>query len=155
MRKPIYMSKVIASWFFFTGGLCFFKSIITSLQFLSVLEILGIQYSYLVPMTDSDYGQSLILILIGLTFEIISRRKIKTHENLLLNGEKFIGKVEKVEVLRKIGLVNNLYRVCYTYVHKESQYHKKSYLLRVKPNLKKGDTLTVYINPQGESTLDL
>lgn len=89
-------------------------------------------------------------------FRGISYKQDKLHHALLAKGTKHIGTIEKVQLQKgtRFGR-NSPYRICYTYSNQGRIYRHKSCLLWNRPHFNIGDSVEVYANDLGESTLKL
>ncbi|MBD5475518.1 MAG: hypothetical protein HDR17_05975 [Lachnospiraceae bacterium] len=154
MSKPRYMEellKIIFSWlsatFIVMGVICFIsilKSKVGSMT--QELTILGIVFSLL----------GIAFFIVQIILIIITSLKNKLHNELLLSGTKIEGTVEKVYLQKYTQYGNKSpYRILYTYTWQGKVYHQKSYLLWDKPNFMERDSIAVYANDLGKSTIRL
>lgn len=154
MKNPEYIEQIYAVVFFFLG----FAFIVFGV--LSLLTILK-------PTSHSLVQDSRMIgagfIMLGIAFLIVQRIFIRLASNknqlrreLSSNGTKVIGKVEKVYMSKQIkGWGKFPYRVLYTYNYQGKVYRGKSCLLWEKPDVKETDSIEVYVNDAGESTIQL
>lgn len=154
MNKPRYMEellKIVFLWlgiaFIIMGSLCFIGVVKPSANsMIQESTILGIVFS-----------------LLGITFFImqtilkaITSFKNKSHNELLISGTKISGTVEKVYLQKYTHYGNKSpYRIRYTYTYQGKVYHHKSYLLWDKPDFTENDSIVVYANDLGKSTIQL
>ena len=143
--------KIIFSWlgatFIVMGVICFI-SILKSedSSMFQELTILGIVFSVL----------GIVFFIVQTILKIITSLKNKLHNELLLNGTKIDGTVEKVYLQKYVQYGNKSpYRILYTYTWQGKVYHQKSYLLWDKPNFMERDSIAVYTNDLGKSTIQL
>lgn len=152
MKKTKYTGSLYA--FIFLGlGITFL--IIGTLCFLGVIK----------PTAHSSVQNPIIMgmvfSMIGVTFcavqtilKFVSYKQEKLHNELLAKGNKLIGTVEKVYLQKGTRLgTKSPFRICYTYSYQSKIYHHKSCLLWDKPYLNEGDSIEVYANDFGKSTL--
>ena len=86
---------------------------------------------------------------------IVSRKK-KLHNELLVNGNRINGTVEKVSVEMGVRYAGKTpYIVIYTFHHRGKAYHRESCFLWDKPDVMADDSIVVYINDSGKSTIQL
>lgn len=85
---------------------------------------------------------------------IVSRKK-KLHNELLVNGNRINGTVEKVSVEMGVRYAGKTpYIVIYTFNHQGKVYHRESFFWD-KPDVMADDSIVVYINDSGKSTIQL
>ena len=73
---------------------------------------------------------------------------------LIENGTKVKGLVEKVYLQKYTRYRRQIpYRILYSFTYHDKVYYHKSRLVWEKPDLKKGDLITVYVNNLGKSTV--
>ena len=78
----------------------------------------------------------------------------KLHLQLIENGTKVKGLVEKVYLQKYTRYRRQIpYRILYSFTYHDKVYYHKSRLIWEKPDLKKGDLITVYVNNLGKSTV--
>ena len=78
----------------------------------------------------------------------------KLHLQLIENGTKVKGLVEKVYLQKYTRYRRQIpYRILYSFTYHDKVYYHKSRLVWEKPDLKKGDLITVYVNNLGKSTV--
>lgn len=103
-----------------------------------------------------SYVEGIICLIIMLIFKIFAIKKSKSHKELLLNGFKLTGIVEKVYIQNYTKYAGHSpFRIIYRYVYEGKEYHRKSYFLWEKPKLEKGDSIEVYVNDSGQSTVQI
>ena len=95
-----------------------------------------------------------MFIIVSVIFGRITTKRNKLQADLLANGMKLNGVVEKVYLQRSTQYgKQSPYRIEYTYTYQDKVYHHKSCFIWEKPNLVSGDCIMVYANELGESTL--
>lgn len=86
----------------------------------------------------------------------IAARKKKLHNELLANGTKVNGTVEKVCVEMGVRYAGKTpYIILYTYTHQGKDCHGESYFLWERPDVAEHDSIAVYANDSGKSTIQL
>ena len=85
---------------------------------------------------------------------IITARKNKQHSELLANGTRIKGVVEKVYLQKYIQYgKQSPYRIQYIYTYQDNEYHCKSCFIWKRPDLVAGDIIMVYVDELGKSTV--
>lgn len=154
MNKPKYMEellKIIFLWlgiaFIFCGLLSLFHILKPSV-FSMVQEptILGIIFSLL----------GIVFIFVQTVLQLIVTKKNKLHSELLADGTRITGIVKKVYLQKYTQYGKKCpYRILYSYTYNGEVQHHKSCFLWDKPNFAEGNSITVYANDFGKSTLML
>lgn len=154
MKSPKYTEQLYAIIFlclacaFIIFGLLSFGGILkaTSHSVVQNTTILGIVFSVL----------GISFFITQMILSILAHKKNKLHIELLANGTKVTGIVEKVYMQKYTQYGRKCpYRVLYTYTYQNKVYHCKSYLIWVKPHVKETDMIEVYVNASGESTIQV
>ena len=154
MKKPRYMEellKIIFAWLGFmfvcSGILCVLGVMKPSAH--SMIQdptILGIVFSAL----------GILFLFAHFIFKGIAHRKNKIYSDLMLNGTKVQGEVEKVYLQWYVQFgKQSPYRIVYKYRYQDKEYRHKSGLLWEKPDLAAGDQVVVYVNDSGKSAMQL
>lgn len=152
MGKPRYMEellKIIFLWlgvsFIVMGALCFIGLLKpTADSMIQTSAMLGIVYSLL----------GLVFFIVSTVLKSVTSLKSRLHNELLVNGTKVHGTIEKVYLQRYTQYGNRSpYRILYTYTFQDKLYHHKSYLLWDKPDFRENDPIDVYANSSGKSTV--
>ena len=154
MNKPRYiegMLKMIFLWlgiaFIFFGFLSFYGILKPSAK--SMVQeptMLGIIFGLL----------GIVFIIVTIVLKTIVAAKNKLHSELLSNGIEINGTVEKVYLQKNMQYGHrHPYRILYTYTYQGREYHHKSCFLWDKPNFVEGDSIKVYTNAFGKSTVTL
>lgn len=98
----------------------------------------------------------IILIIICIILGQIVKRKDRVYEELIKNGIKISGKVERVYLESNIRYARQSpYRVWYVYSYQGKHFQKKSHFLWEKPNLEVGEVIVVYVNEAGKSAISV
>lgn len=154
MKKPKYTEQLYSFIF-----LCLACSFIISGLF-SLIDILKpsphsmIQDSKVLGMSFLVIG--IAFFMIQAIFKILASTKNKLHLQLINNGVKISGTVEKVYKQRYTQYgKQSPYRILYTYTYQGKIYHHKSHLLWKKPNVKEKDLIEIYIDDSGKSVIPL
>lgn len=152
MNKPEYVEgffKIAFLWlgigFVFMGLLCFAGVLKPKASSM-------IQDPILLGMFFSSIG--MILLIVQIILKVMIASKDKLHNKLAAGGTRRTGTVGKVCLQRYTKYGNKYpYRIFYTYTCQGKVYHHKSNLLWDKPCLKEGDSIVVYTNDSGKSTI--
>lgn len=152
MRNPKYIEellKIVFFWlgvaFILVGALCF-TGMLKPKAGSSIQDptIMGIAFSVL--------GISYFIAQIVL--KAIISLKNRLHNELIMSGTKINGTVEKVYMQKYTHYgTKSPYRILYTYTYQGKVRHHKSHLLWEKPDIKEHDSLMVYVNDYGKSTI--
>ena len=152
MKNPKYTEQLYAIIFLCLGcafivfGLLSFGGILTPTPHSMVQNniIIGIVFSVL----------GIIFFITQIVFAVLASKKKKLHWELLTNGIKVSGTVEKVYMQKYMQYgQKSPYRVLYTYTYQNKTYHSKSCLLWDKPQVKETDSIEVYANVSGAHAL--
>ena len=152
MKKLNYtedLLRVISFWigiFFLVSGV---------LSFLGILKPAvnsGIQNPDMLGTVFSITG--VLLCIISAVHRIYTAKLDTLHLQLIENGTKVKGLVEKVYLQKYTRYRRQIpYRILYSLTYHDKVYYHKSRLVWEKPDLKKGDLITVYVNNLGKSTV--
>ena len=154
MKKPKYteeLLKIIFGWlgvaFIFAGLLCFIGLLKPKASsMIQAPTILGVVFSLL----------GIVFLAVQIVLKAITSKKNKLHNELLISGARIHGTVEKVYLQRYTQYGRKSpYRILYTYTYQGKVYHHKSCLLWDKPDFSEGDSIVVYVNNFGKSTIRL
>ena len=154
MKKPKYteeLLKIIFGWlgaaFIFAGLLCFIGLLKPKASsMIQAPTILGVVFSLL----------GIVFLAVQIVLKAITSKKNKLHNELLISGARINGTVEKVYLQRYTQYGRKSpYRILYTYTCQGKVYHHKSCLLWDKPDFSEGDSIVVYVNYFGKSTIRL
>ncbi len=154
MHGPRYIEKIYALIFLCLG--CAFIA-------MGALCFIGIVKPTESSSVKDPVMMGIIFISLGTVFCIVqtilrvaASAKNKLHSMLLVNGTKIRGTVDKVYLMKYTQYgQRSPYRVFYTYTYQGEPYHHKSDLLWDKPNFQEGDSIWVYVNDTGKSTIEL
>lgn len=95
-----------------------------------------------------------LMCIISAALGIYTAKLDKLHLQLIENGTKVKGLVEKVYLQKYTRYRRQIpYRILYSFTYHDKVYYHKSRLVWEKPDLKKGDLITVYVNNLGKSTV--
>lgn len=152
MKNPKYIQKIYALIFLCLGG---------TFVFIGILSFMGIVLPSEHSKVQDPIVMGIVFSLLGIGFFLahvvlraIGSAKDKLHNDLLAKGMKISGIVEKLHLQKYIVYgKKSPFRIFYTYTYQGENYHHKSHLLWDKPNLNKGDSITVYANDLGKSTV--
>lgn len=129
--------------------------------FFGILGLIGIMKPKASSMVQNQTLLGIIFSLVGIGFIIVSivlkvvvNRRGKLHDELLISGRKIDGVVEKVylQTYTQYGH-QSPYVILYTFTYMDKTYHHKSNFLWEKPDLREGDSIMVYVNESGKSTI--
>lgn len=100
------------------------------------------------------FYNGVLLCIISAALGIYTAKLDKLHLQLIENGTKVKGLVEKVYLQKYTRYRRQIpYRILYSFTYHDKVYYHKSRLVWEKPDLKKGDLITVYVNNLGKSTV--
>ena len=143
MKKLNYTEDLLRVIFFWIGTFFIVSGVLSFLGILKPAVNSGIQDSDMLGAVFSIIG--VLLCIISAVLGIYTTKLDKLHLELIENGTRVKGTVEKV-CLQK-----------YTRYRRQTPYSKvyyhKSRLVWEKPEFKKGDLITVYVNNFGKSTV--
>lgn len=152
MKKPRYTEELLKIIFLWLG---------IAFVFMGCLSYIGI----LKPGANSMVQDSMVLgvlfgslgiafLIIQTVLQITATNKNKLHSKLISSGNTVNGVVEKVYLQKYTQYGKKYpYRILYTYSYQGKVYRHKSCLLWDKPNFIEGDSLVVYVNDSGKSTV--
>lgn len=154
MRQPKYISG-LAAFVFLCLGVVFLV--------FGFLSFAGIVKPSVHSSVQNPISMGSVFCLIGAAlcvvqavFRVINHRLDQLNSQLLTSGAKINGTVEKVYMQTFTRFGNKSpFRICYTYSYQGVVYHHKSCLLWDKPDLHEGDSIKVYANDFGKSTIQL
>lgn len=154
MNKLKYNEDLYRVIFFWLGIAFVFLGCLSCIGLLNPSENSTVQNPAVLGII---FGLSGIAFLIVQTvFQFISSKKNKQHSQLISNGNKVMGVVEKVYMQKYTQYGRKYpYRIIYTCSFQGKTYRSKSCLLWETPNVKEGDSIVVYINDFGKSTVIL
>ena len=98
----------------------------------------------------------IVLLTVQTVLGIIASRKKKLHNELLANGAKVTGTVEKVCQQNTVRYAGKYpYIIFYTYDYQGKACHGESHLFWDRPAVAEHDSIAVYANDSGKSTIQL
>ncbi len=154
MNKPSYREELFKRIFLWLGtgfialGLLAFVGVLRPTTYSEVQEpnLLGAKFL--------AFGT--VFLIIQTVLGLIVSRKKKIHNELLVNGTKVNGTVEKVCVEMGVRYAGETpYIIIYTFSHQGKEYHRESCFLWDKPDIMVNDSIVVYKNDSGKSTIQL
>lgn len=154
MKKPKYTEQLYAIIFLSLG--CAFIVF-------SLFSFCGVLKPTSRSMVQNNIILGIVFLVLGIIFCIakiiftnLASKKNKLNEELLSNGIKVKGIIEKVYMQKHMQYGSKSpYRVLYTYTYQDKVYHGKSYLLWDEPYVKEADSIEVFVNELGESAVRL
>ncbi len=154
MSKPKYMEELLKI-IFLCLGIAFIA--------MGLLSFIGVLKPSANSMIQEPTILGIVFLFLGITFfivqtilKVIASLKNKSHNELLISGTKINGTVENVYLQKYTQYGNKSpYRIFYTYTYQGKVYHHKSYLLWDKPNFTENDSIVVYANDFGKSTVQV
>ena len=154
MKKPKYMEELLKSIFLWLGIAFIAMGFLGFIGVMKPKESSLIQEPFLLGAVFVGLG--LVFVIVSIILGIITTKKNKEHSELIANGIQVKGIIK--EVYLQTGTQygkQSPYRVVYAYTYQSEEYHCKSYFLWEKPNLAVGDSIIVYVNNDGKSTVKL
>lgn len=151
MRKPKYLEELLKTIFLGLGAAFSCAAILSHIGVLQPQSSSRIQD----PALLGGYFLTIAFIFLVESFilGIITAKKNKRHSELLANGTRIKGVVEKVYLQKSIQYANQSpYIIKYVYTYQDEVYHHKSCFIWEKPYLLAGDSIMVYANEFGKST---
>ena len=152
MKKPRYMEELLKVIFLWLGIM---------FGFFGILGVMGIMKPKASSMIQSSILLGIIFGVLGIVFIIVSiilkmviNKKEQLNSELLISGRKIDGVVEKVylQTYTQYGH-QSPYIISYSFTYGDQTYYHKSYFFWEKPALKAGDSIKVYVNESGKSTI--
>ena len=137
MKKLNYTEDLLRVIFFWIGTFFLVSGILSFLGILKPAVNSGIQNPDMLGTVFSITG--VLLCIISAALGIYTAKLDKLHLQLI---EKY------TRYRRQIP-----YRILYSFTYHDKVYYHKSRLVWEKPDLKKGDLITVYVNNLGKSTV--
>ena len=152
MKKLNYTEDLLRVIFFWIGTFFLVSGILSFLGILKPAVNSGIQNPDMLGTVFSITG--VLLCIISAALGIYTAKLDKLHLQLIENGTKVKGLVEKVYLQKYTRYRRQIpYRILYSFTYHDKVYYHKSRLVWEKPDLKKGDLITVYVNNHGKSTV--
>ena len=154
MNKPRYMEELLAIIFGVLGSMFI---VMGMLCFVGILKPAGgssVQNPTALGVVFSLLGIGLCVA--GVILKAIAAVRGKRHEKLLAEGIRIWGRVEKVQLQAYTSFGNQSpYRIYYAYTYQRKEFHGKSSLLWEKPDVVEGDSIEVYADEFGRSTIPM
>jgi len=152
MNRPKYIEKIYALVFLCLGIAFLMTGLLSFMGFVKPTAHSSVQDPFIMGMVFAMMG--LAFMVLQVVFHKMSKLRETSHLTLCSKGAKLMGTVEKIYVQKytKYGK-QSPYRIYYTYSYQGRVFHHKSYLLWDKPTLSMGDTLIVYADDFGRSTI--
>ena len=154
MRRPRYTEELFKMVFLLLG---------LTFIFMGLLSYIGVMKPTSDSMVQEPKMMGIVFSLVGIAFltvqtilKIIASSKKKLHNELLISGTRINGIVENIyrqTDMRYAG--ESPYRILYTYTWQGKVYHHHSHLLWDIPDFKADDSIVVYVNDSGKSTIQL
>lgn len=152
MSKLKYNEDLYRIIFFWLGIAFIFMGCLSYIGILKPKENSMVQNRAVLGFVFGLVG--IAFLIVQIVFQVVATNKKKLHSKLIASGNKVNGVVEKVYLQKYTQYGRKCpYRCMYTYSYQGKVYRKKSYLLWEKPNLLEGDSLVVYVNDFGKSTV--
>ena len=152
MKKLNYTEDLLRVIFFWIGIFFLVSGVLSFLGISKPAVNSGIQNPDMLGTVFSITG--VLLCIISAALGIYTAKLDKLHLQLIENGTKVKGLVEKVYLQKYTRYRRQIpYRILYSFTYHDKVYYHKSRLVWEKPDLKKGDLITVYVNNLGKSTV--
>lgn len=152
MKKPKHMGEVMKIIFCIVGFefICF-----SVFSYIDVPNPDLFETVKLPSLMDIIFGTvGIIFVLVGIVLSLIGGRKNKKYADLLKNGRKINGVVERISLQRHTQFGNQTpYVIQYRYTFRDKEYHCKSFYIWEKPCYEVGDTIEVYVDDFGKSAV--
>lgn len=154
MKKPKYMEELLKIIFLWLGVVFVCVGIICFIGVLNPKESSVVQVSTLLGGIFSLIG--MFFIITSVILGAIATEKSKLHCDLLASGTKIKGEVEKVYLQKNTQFGRQSpYRIMYVYTYQDKVCHSKSYFIWEKPKIMTGDSIVIYTNDFGKTTIEL
>ncbi len=154
MGKPRYMEELLSIVFLWLGIAFIVMGLLCYIGVMKPKSSSMIQEPITLGIVFSSLG--IVYIIVQMILKTISSWRNKLHNELLISGTKVNGIVEKVYWQRYTQYGSESpYRIFYTYTWQGKVYHHKSYLLWDKPDYAVNDTIVVYADDSGRSTIQI
>lgn len=156
MHRPKYVEEFLIINFFWLSTLFLFNAALQWTDILS-LEREFSELSFLdIAMRSISLSLGIIFFIVRAVLKNSVASKEKSYMKLWKSGTKIIGTVEKVYLQTSIQYHGKSpYRILYTYAFQGKIHHHKSNLLWEKPNISAHDSIVVYADSSGKSTLSI
>jgi len=154
MKKPKYMEELLKTIFLWLGVAFIAMVFFCFIGVVKPKASSHVQEPILLGIIFAGLG--LLFTIVSIALGVITAKKEKLHSELIASGMQVKGTVE--EVYLQTGTQygkQSPYRVVYAYSYQDKAYHCKSHFLWKKPNLAVGESIMVYVNDEGKSTVGL
>lgn len=152
MKKPNYIEELYAMVFFWLGNSFLVVGLFAYIGFLKPTPQSDVQDP--IAMGISFFVLGVVFYLTQIVLKVIASAHEKLHNELLANGTKVNGTVEKVYLQKYTNYGKaSPYRIYYHFTDQGNILNRKSRLLWAKPEVVKGDSIVVYVNEFGKSTI--
>lgn len=154
MKKPRYMEELLKIIFAWLGFMFACSGILCVLGVMKPSAYSMIQDSTILGVVFSALGA--VFVFAHFIFRGISYKKSMLYSDLMSNGTKVQGEIEKVYLQWYIQYgKRSPYRIVYKYRYLDKEYRHKSGLFWEKPDLAASDQVVVYVNDAGKSAMQL
>ena len=154
MKAPKHMAELMKIIFFWLGIAFVCGGILSLAGVLKPSAHSQAQDPIVLGKIFSAIG--LIFVIAGTVCAVVTARIKKLYSELIETGIRLSGVVEKVYLQRNTQYgKRSPYRIVYSFTHMGKTYRHKSCLLWEKPDLNPGDSIKVYVNDSGKSTIVL
>lgn len=152
MKKPKYMEELVRMIFFWLAVAFICAGVLSYLGVLKPRPCSAVQVPTLLGIIFTAIGLAIMAVSIILGIVVVKKKKLQTE--LRECGTRINGVVEKVylQTYTQYGL-KSPYRIQYVFTYQDKVYHHKSCFVWEKPSLKPGDSVMVYTNDFGKSTI--
>lgn len=154
MSKPRYMEELLKKIFLWIGAAFIMMGLLCLIGVLRPTAGSAVQEPGVNGIIFLSFGT--VLFIVQFILKVIVARKNKLRSELLESGTKVNGTVEKVclQNYTQYGS-QSPYIIFYAYTYQGKAYHHKSYLFWDKPDIMERDSVVVYTNDLGQSTIQL
>jgi len=152
MKKPKYMEELLKIIFLWLGVAFICMGVLSFIGVVKPKASSVIQVPTLLGFIFSVIG--LFFVVASAVLGVIITKRNKVHSELLASGARINGEVEKVYLQKYTQYgKKSPYRILYVYTYQDKEYHHKSCFIWKKPNLVTGDSIMVYADEFGKSTI--
>lgn len=154
MRRPKYNEELLKTIFLWLGVGFIVMGLLSFIGILEPTAYSWVQEPNIMGMIFLIWGVAFFIVqtILG----VIASSKDKLHNELLVSGTQISGTVEKVYLQIFTQYAGKYpYRIIYTYTCQGKTYHQKSALIWDKPDCMENDTIIVYVNDSGKSTIQI
>lgn len=152
MKKPRYMEELLNYIFLWLGIMFVFFGILGGIGIMKPKPGSMVQDSILLGIIFGILGVGFIIV--STILKVIVNKKDKLNRELLISGRKIEGVVENVYLQSHTQYGHQSpYIIMYSFTYGNQIYYRKSQFLWEKPDIKDGDSIMVYVNESGKSTI--